>query len=120
MWITSWGKKQIDVTERELRKLVITETATSGQPPRVIIVGHSVGAYILLEILRRHRERLLGNPKDDAADGMRIEGGIYLFPTVTHIAKSKSGRKFSVGYTLHFNVLLADRDPREIVVQTAL
>jgi pimeloyl-ACP methyl ester carboxylesterase len=96
----------------------MTETATSGQPPRVIIVGHSVGAYILLEILRRHRERLLGNPKDDAADGMRIEGGICLFPTVTHIAKSKSGRKFSVGP--HFNILLADRDPREIIVQTAL
>ena len=95
-------QKQIDVTERELGKLVVTETATSGQPPRVILVGHSVGAYILLEILRRHRERLLENPKDDAADCMRIVGGICLFPTVTHIAKSKSGRKCSVGYTPSF------------------
>src|SRR6266702_7532734 len=77
-------QKQIDVTERELGKLVMTETATSGQPPRIILVGHSVGAYILLEILRRHREMLLANPKDDAVDCMRIVGGICLFPTVTH------------------------------------
>ncbi|KAF2715148.1 hypothetical protein K504DRAFT_457316 [Pleomassaria siparia CBS 279.74] len=51
---------------------------------RVILMGHSVGSYILLEIIRRVREK---------AAGIRIVGGICLFPTVTHIAKSASGRK---------------------------
>ncbi|KAI9857022.1 MAG: hypothetical protein M1824_005055 [Vezdaea acicularis] len=59
-------------------------------PKNVILVGHSVGAYILLELLRRRRARI---PNETA--GPDIIGGILLFPTVTWIAKSPNGRMFS-------------------------
>lgn len=58
--------------------------------PKVILMGHSVGAYILLEIIRR--VKMPGN----ANHGLDIVGGVLLFPTVTHIIKSPSGRRFGV------------------------
>ena len=58
------------------------------RPCKVIFVGHSVGSYMLLEILRR-RQRA-------AQEAAPIIGGILLFPTVTHIAKSPSGTIFTV------------------------
>ncbi|KAL1304481.1 hypothetical protein AAFC00_003471 [Neodothiora populina] len=61
---------------------------------RVILIGHSVGAYILLEALRRQKTRCAAG----YGHGSRVKyiGGICLFPTITHIAKSSSGRKFSL------------------------
>ncbi|KAL8951767.1 MAG: hypothetical protein Q9222_002288 [Ikaeria aurantiellina] len=49
-------------------------------------MGHSVGAYILLEIIRNHRKRI-----EDGAKDFDLIGGILLFPTITHIARSPSG-----------------------------
>ncbi|KAL8811044.1 MAG: hypothetical protein Q9223_003167 [Gallowayella weberi] len=57
-----------------------------GRTPKVILMGHSVGAYILLEIIRNHRTRIEGGAKD-----FDLIGGILLFPTITHIARSPSG-----------------------------
>lgn len=54
---------------------------------RVVMMGHSVGTYMLLEIIRRQREK---------RGGLRIAGGVCLFPTITDLAKSPSGRKSSV------------------------
>src|SRR5205807_2345433 len=62
---------------------------------RVILIGHSVGAYILLEVIRRLRENV-----EREEEGVQVIGGICLFPTVTHIAKSPSGRKSSVCFHL--------------------
>ncbi|KAL2000394.1 hypothetical protein VTN02DRAFT_3188 [Thermoascus thermophilus] len=68
-----------------------------GPKPRVILIGHSVGAYIAMEILRRHREgRVQGDADADAdadAAAFDIVGGILLFPTVVDIAKSVAGRR---------------------------
>lgn len=61
------------------------------QDVRVILMGHSVGSFILLEIVRRVREIAKAE-----ADAVRIAGGVCLFPTVTHIAMSDSGRKATV------------------------
>ncbi|KAH3577857.1 hypothetical protein KXV22_006764 [Aspergillus fumigatus] len=63
---------------------------------KVILVGHSVGAYIAMEILRRHRERSDAKVRTgaDKAD-FDIVGGIMLFPTVVDIAKSPSGQKLT-------------------------
>ncbi|KMW68037.1 hypothetical protein BDDG_12537 [Blastomyces dermatitidis ATCC 18188] len=73
----------------------------------VILIGHSVGAYVAMELIRRQRERNskrqtktsssagkgeCGNGNDGAMD---IIGGILLFPTVVDIAKSSSGRKLT-------------------------
>lgn len=69
----------------------------STNPLRIILIGHSIGAYILLEIIaRRQAQPNLdhgGNPTDATFD---IAGGICLFPTIVDIAKSPSGRKVSV------------------------
>jgi pimeloyl-ACP methyl ester carboxylesterase len=80
---------QIEATEKALESLVDEETGS----PQVILIGHSVGAYILLEVLRRHREKAR---VEAARGGLRIFGGICLFPTVTHIAESQSGKQFGV------------------------
>ncbi|KAJ6185917.1 hypothetical protein N7519_007218 [Penicillium mononematosum] len=55
---------------------------------KVILIGHSVGAYIAMEILRRHRESNPGSAFD-------IIGGAMLFPTVKDIAASPSGQKLT-------------------------
>ncbi|KAJ5146026.1 uncharacterized protein N7515_000590 [Penicillium bovifimosum] len=55
---------------------------------KVILIGHSVGAYIAMEILRRHRE---ASPESD----FDIIGGAMLFPTVQDIAASPSGQKLT-------------------------
>ncbi|QSS55664.1 esterase/lipase superfamily domain-containing protein [Histoplasma capsulatum var. duboisii H88] len=68
---------------------------------KVILIGHSVGAYIAMEILRRHREGIRQNGAfaDTGVAGigatMDIVGGILLFPTVVDIAQSSSGRKLT-------------------------
>ncbi|KAL4967540.1 bifunctional triacylglycerol lipase/ester hydrolase [Aspergillus stella-maris] len=69
--------------------------------PKVIIIGHSVGTYISMEIIRRHRERQAkaqteGKHGDDDFDlKFDIIGGIMLFPTVMDIAASPSGQKLT-------------------------
>ncbi len=63
-------------------------------PVRVILVGHSVGAYVGLEILRRRAETARQPAAADPA--LRVVGFVALFPTVTEIAQSPSGRRFAV------------------------
>jgi hypothetical protein len=52
-----------------------------------ILIGHSVGSYILLELINRLRK---------SSSEIKIKAGILLFPTVTHIAQSPSGVKISI------------------------
>ncbi|KAL4784604.1 hypothetical protein BJX76DRAFT_213778 [Aspergillus varians] len=62
--------------------------------PRVILIGHSVGTYIAMEILRRHREQR--QDQDISNDGgFDIVGGVMLFPTVMDIAHSPAGRRLT-------------------------
>lgn len=56
----------------------------------VIVIGHSVGSYIALEVFNRHLHSHLGSGK------VNLSAAILLFPTVTHIAKSPSGRKLDL------------------------
>ena len=87
------------------------------QPVQVILVGHSVGAYIAMEILQRHKHRLRkhdtaskgitksnGEDKNKAMKNVRdaidVAGVICLFPTVTHIGKSRNGRMFTVSFMI--------------------
>lgn len=79
---------------------------------KVILIGHSVGAYIAMEILRRHREciKQKGASADTGGPGIgasvNIVGGILLFPTVVDIAQSSSGRKLTVRFWLPFHSVL--------------
>ncbi|KAJ5165109.1 Protein of unknown function DUF2305 [Penicillium coprophilum] len=63
-------------------------TVNSGTRQKVILIGHSVGAYIAMEILRRHRE-------ESPQSTFNIVGGAMLFPTVKDIAASPSGQKLT-------------------------
>jgi pimeloyl-ACP methyl ester carboxylesterase len=78
---------QIQILEGSLNNLC-TSSETQGTPAydNVILMGHSVGSYILLELIRRFRK---------SSSAVTINAGILLFPTVTHIAQSPSGIKIS-------------------------
>jgi pimeloyl-ACP methyl ester carboxylesterase len=56
----------------------------------VIVIGHSVGSFITLEIFHRHLHR---HPE---IQKVNLRAGILLFPTITHIAQSPSGRKLDL------------------------
>ncbi|KAF4121922.1 Uncharacterized conserved protein (DUF2305) [Geosmithia morbida] len=53
----------------------------------VIMAGHSVGAYITVEVFSRHAKHELKEPH------LTLRHGVLLFPTLTHIALSPSGKK---------------------------
>ena len=77
---------QIDYQEDLLYGEVNSYRDKHGKSPKVILMGHSVGSYILLEIIKRHRDRIHSGDKD-----FDLIGGILLFPTITHIAQSPLG-----------------------------
>ncbi|KAK2766159.1 hypothetical protein FQN54_007675 [Arachnomyces sp. PD_36] len=83
-------KEQIEYVENSLWNVVkgIASSYTNTKP-KVILMGHSVGAYITMEIIRRHRER----ETKAGLDQLDIIGAVLLFPTVVDIAKSPSGSK---------------------------
>ncbi|RFU80808.1 hypothetical protein TARUN_1373 [Trichoderma arundinaceum] len=56
----------------------------------VILMGHSVGAYISVEIFHRH----MRDPS--RAPHLNLRHGFLLFPTLTHIANSPSGRRLTI------------------------
>ncbi|KAJ6007567.1 hypothetical protein N7540_011543 [Penicillium herquei] len=80
------------------------ESSSCARKHKVILIGHSVGAYIAMEVLRRHRDgipSLEGIPEAkskselEASRVFDIVGGVMLFPTVKDIAHSPSGQKLT-------------------------
>lgn len=112
--------EQVQHVERNLAKFVrkyqdkvmtgaAAAAAAAGQEdpiynprPKVILMGHSMGSYISMEILRRRREREVAAAKAEAGSKneedieMDIIGALMLFPTVVDIAKSPSGKRMTV------------------------
>ncbi|KAF3161513.1 hypothetical protein TWF751_011317 [Orbilia oligospora] len=64
---------------------IVSHLLTTHPSLKIIITGHSLGAYLLLSLLHNLS---LHNPNLKS----RIIGGIGLFPALTHLAKSSSGR----------------------------
>jgi len=75
------------------------------EEPGVILVGHSLGAYIALEVIERHRRRL--GKKVRMEGEPRIVGGIGLFPTIVNIGMSEKGRALSTLTKIPFFQTLA-------------
>ena len=108
-----WGGKkvlglqdQIDFVERELNSYIRTEedlNISLGDDPsgrvRVILIGHSVGAYICMEILRRRKERGKQVSHNREERSSSIIGFIGLWPTITWIGRSRSGKLARVGHS---------------------
>lgn len=92
-------EEQICFVQKRLDEFITTlrtenDAQTANEPPRVILIGHSVGSYIAMEVLRRHRARTTTSEKGPVV--FDIIGGAMLFPTVVDIAKSPSGQKLTV------------------------
>jgi hypothetical protein len=78
---------QIQRSQKSLEELRIGSGPRKGQAyDSIILIGHSVGSYMLLEMIQRLRKN---------SSPLKIRSGILLFPTVTHIAQSPSGVKIS-------------------------
>ncbi|OAA58123.1 hypothetical protein SPI_07008 [Niveomyces insectorum RCEF 264] len=88
------------------RDLVGSSSTSAKAPAKVILVGHSVGAYISMELLRRHsvEEDDPADPADPATPLKRtaVAGSILLFPVLTHIARSRSGLLYARFLTLKY------------------
>jgi pimeloyl-ACP methyl ester carboxylesterase len=77
---------QIETRIQSLENQHIPCGARQGQRyDSITLIGHSVGTYIILEML----QRLKRSPH------LNIRAGILLFPTVTHLARSPRGLKFA-------------------------
>jgi len=87
-----YGLKQvITITYDALVKQRISSGSREGKPfDGVVLIGHSVGSYIALEILREIAACQSG---EDQVKKIKIIEAILLFPAVTHIAQSPSGVK---------------------------
>ncbi|KAK7750263.1 hypothetical protein SLS62_007780 [Diatrype stigma] len=66
----------------------------------VILMGHSVGSYIALQLchrslsrLQQEREREREPEHHISGHGPKLDRGILLFPTIVHIARSPAGRR---------------------------
>lgn len=90
---------QIEDIENLLFEQLRQHRKVESVPPKVILMGHSVGAYILLELIRQHRKRIDGGEED-----FDLIGGILLFPTITHIAKSPQGMMYDVSTHLRHTI----------------
>jgi pimeloyl-ACP methyl ester carboxylesterase len=95
-WLRPYSlTEQIDYMEQKV--IAISEKMErQGVKPRIVLMGHSVGSYVLLELIRRHRKRLEHQNTDGTTDSLphepNIVGGVCLFPTVVNIGMSKKGK----------------------------
>jgi hypothetical protein len=84
-------QEEIESVKRRLEEKAAELTET-GEPLDVVLIGHSVGSYMLLEVITWWQKQ-----RDQQAI-YNIVGGICLFPTVVDIAKSSKGRTLSVSF----------------------
>ena len=93
-------EEQICFVQRRLDEFIANNGNSNGNGKhKVILIGHSVGSYIAMEVLRRHRERQKTKTTTSrVAEGVEFDiiGGVMLFPTVVDIAKSPAGERLTV------------------------
>ncbi|KAI7271954.1 hypothetical protein KC345_g7158 [Hortaea werneckii] len=85
-------QEQIDHVAARLEHVAGSVKSSEGQRVPVILIGHSVGSYILLEIVSKWQSR---QKEGSSSSPHGIIGGICLFPTVVDIAKSPTGRRMT-------------------------
>ncbi|KAJ2898508.1 hypothetical protein MKZ38_003858 [Zalerion maritima] len=84
-------ESQIINTAKHLSSLkVLRSSENEAETPydAITLIGHSVGSYITMELFHRHH-----TGSDEVISELPLHSAILLFPTVTHIAKSPSGKK---------------------------
>ena len=94
--------------EAKVAELSDGGTTSQAEPMPVVLIGHSVGSYILLEVIAQWQQEQ--REQTPAATSYRPVAGICLFPTVTEIAKSSKGRQLSVrGHILALQLDFSNR-----------
>ena len=94
--------QQIKDQEQLLYNHIRSHRKRTGRNPKVILMGHSVGCYMLLELIQQHRDKIQelinqqGDNIEEGEEDFDLIGGILLFPTITHIAQSPLGMVFGV------------------------
>jgi pimeloyl-ACP methyl ester carboxylesterase len=83
--------QQISFSEQGLKDFVSEVRANGAKDVRVILMGHSLGTYMCMEMLRRLREEA------KTGEDVRCVGGVLLFATIMHLTKSPNGKKNEVG-----------------------
>lgn len=96
-------KEQIALCQMEIEQMVRDAQRRGKKDVRVILMGHSFGTYMALEIMRRLR--------DESEKGVRVVGGALLFATVVDIAKSPKGVQMSPLLSLPFLPTIASLIP---------
>lgn len=93
-------KQQIEGTIYRLKE---TARAYAGgddakyEPLKVVLVGHSVGSYMLMEIVDWwQKQQALNKPGDPRNVEFQLVGGVCLFPTVVDLVKSPRGKIMKV------------------------
>lgn len=93
----TFAQDRLESAVRQIQRDSSRSCAKDGPFP-VVLIGHSVGAYILLEIIARRQQ---AQKQDAASDSdYKLIGGIGLFPTVVDISRSSNGRKAVVSSRL--------------------
>jgi pimeloyl-ACP methyl ester carboxylesterase len=82
-------EETICAVEQNIFKIIKNSEGDGAGDANVILMGHSLGAFIALEIIERHRKRLEIKQAVEGEPG--IVGGIGLFPCVFEMRQSKSG-----------------------------
>ncbi len=79
---------QIQASLRHISALRIEAGPRAGAPfDHVVVIGHSVGTYITLELFRHHAER------PQVAPHVKFTSAVLLFATITHLAQSRRGQR---------------------------
>lgn len=106
------NRKQREVNGEEEDEEEEVETPRvngNGKGVKVILAGHSVGAFIAMEVLRTLGERRKKKDVKWLGQEAEIVGGVMLFPTVMDIAKSPSGRVLSVCTLINTTTVIPNR-----------
>lgn len=93
---------QIMYTESQLSEFAKELDIPTPRPVRTILIGHSVGAYIVMEMLRRRHAN-----QQPSEPNLEIVEGILLFPTIVDLAKSPLGRILSPLVCMPYAAVLA-------------
>ena len=67
---------------------------------QVMVVGHSVGAYILMQNLEMRRAAQVAGDESGPESAYGIIAGVALFPTIVDLAGSPRGRMVAVSYAI--------------------
>lgn len=59
---------------------------------RLILAGHSVGAYIALEVIRLHHQTITSRTNTEQLPLYMLQSTLLLTPTISQISRSPSGR----------------------------